>query len=400
MSEISCLDLFSGCGGLSRGLSEAGLKVKWSNENDKHAANTYRSAHPGTHLFEEDVTTLFQRIVEKDEKTPRKGEVDLIAGGPPCQGFSGYNRYRSPDDERNSLVEVFLDYVEFLRPRYVLIENVPGMLSMEEGRVPKLILSTLEEFGYQTRLGILQAGYYGLPQSRWRVFIWAAVSGSVLPNFPEPTHMFSKTTIFGAKDFKNHIVKAPNDRADLFWRPESMVTVGDAISDLPPIENGGGADEMDYALEPKTDYQKRARDGAKKIYDHKCSRLGEKMYPRCVAIPKKPGAGWLDLPDHLKPRNLARHGDKRYDNRFGRLHWEGIFNTVLTKVEPYWGRVFHPTQDRVISIREVARAQGLPDNLRFSGPMAARYKQIGNAVPVPLARSLGLELMRVVENFK
>ena len=118
------------------------------------------------------------------------------------------------------------------------------------------------------------------------------------------------------------------------------------------------------------------------------------MYSRCKAIPKKPGAGWLDLPYNLKPKNLLRHGDNRYPNRFGRLHWEGIFNTILTHPFPYWSRIFHPEQNRIISARECARAQGIDDNVLFFGKSTNIYKQIGNAVPPPLAKAIGNEIIK------
>lgn len=394
MSQLTCLDLFAGCGGLTIGLARAGINVRWANEIDAHAAETYRQSHLGCSVFEEDVNLLYRRLLDRDEDLPRPGEVDLIAGGPPCQGFSGYNRHRHTEDPRNSLVESFLDVVELLKPRYVLMENVPGMLSLDKGRVPALLLAALESLGYRARLGVLQAGYYGVPQNRWRVFIVAARTGSTLPEFPLPEHAFPRTTIFGATAFRANVVKLPDSGSDLFWKPKSAVTVGDAISDLPEIGNGGGADEMPYGTIPRSAFQATIRQGSMVIYDHRCARLDELMFARCVAVPKRPGAGWLDLPEHLKPKNLLRHGDDRYPNRFGRLHWEGTFNTILTRAFPYWSAVFHPEQDRVISIRESARAQGFPDSVRFSGPMSSRYRQVGNAVPPLLGEVIGREILR------
>lgn len=396
MSELRCFDLFAGCGGLSLGLEQAGLTVKWANELDEHAAGTYRHSHPNVALFEQDVRVLFERIVSREPDLPRPGDVDLIAGGPPCQGFSGYNRHRSGGDARNSLIEVFLDFVDYLRPRYVLMENVPGMLSIDGGKVPELLLRIFGEIGYETKIGILQAGYYGLPQNRWRVFLWAAQWDQPIPSFPEPTHAFPRTTIFGAKKFRHCVVKPAADHGDLFWKPVSMVSVRDAISDLPPIDNGGGSDEMEYLKAPSSEYQRDLRHDSAQLWDHQCRKLGEAMYKRCCAVPNRPGAGWLDLPHELKPANLLRHGDNRYDNRFGRLDWAGSFNTILTEAHPYWGRVFHPSQNRVISIRECARAQGFPDTVRFAGGIGSRYRQVGNAVPPPLGRRLGEELMKVV----
>jgi DNA (cytosine-5)-methyltransferase 1 len=185
------------------------------------------------------------------------------------------------------------------------------------------------------------------------------------------------------------VVKPPDSGSDLFWHPKPTVTVGDAISDLPEIGNGGGADEMPYKSPPRSSFQTEVRRGSTVLYDHRCARLEELMLARCVAVPRHPGAGWLDLPEHLKPKNLLRHGDRRYDNRFGRLHWEGTFNTILTRAMPYWSAVFHPEQDRVISVRESARAQGFPDHVRFAGPLSSRYRQVGNAVPPALGESLG-----------
>ena len=336
---------------------------------------------------------LYRRLLDADAGLPRPGDVDLLAGGPPCQGFSGYNRHRHVEDPRNSLVESFLDVVAYLKPRYVLMENVPGMLSLDKGRVPAALLAALESLGYQARLGILQAGYYGVPQNRWRVFIVAAAVGSTLPAFPLPVHDFPRTTIFGAIAFRANVVKPPDSGADLFWQPKPAVTVGDAISDLPEIANGCGADEMTHKSPPRSPFQKEARRGSTVLYDHRCARSEELMLTRCAAVPRRPGAGWLDLPEHLKPKNLLRHGDDRYANRFGRLHWGGTFNTILTRAMPYWGAVFHPEQDRVISVRESARAQGFPDHVRFAGPLSSRYRQVGNAVPPLLGESLGRAIL-------
>src|SRR5262249_31670857 len=144
-------------------------------------------------MFEEDIALFVRRVLARAADVPNRGEVDLVAGGPPCQGFSGYNRYRRTDDPRNSLVEAFLDIVAHVAPRYVLMENVPGMLSLDHGRVPTLLLAALKSLGYEARLGILQAGYYGVPQNRWRVFILAAKQGSRLPEFPAPQYAFPRT---------------------------------------------------------------------------------------------------------------------------------------------------------------------------------------------------------------
>jgi DNA (cytosine-5)-methyltransferase 1 len=392
----SVCDLFCGCGGLSTGLEAAGMVTEWAAELNPDAAVTFKTAHAHAQIWNEDANILLERCSDAEKGTPEKGKVDLLCGGPPCQGFSGYNRYRSPRDPRNSLVETFLAFVEVLQPRYVLMENVPGMLQMEKGKTAKLLVQTLAALGYQTTLGILQAGYYGLPQNRWRVFIMAAREGEKLPSFPEPTHEFPRTTLFGATEFRSSVVKPTVPSKGLFNELKKCVTVGDAIQDLPPLVNGGGVPESTYISEAGTDYQRQMRKRCSTLYDHQAENHGPGMLPRIVAVPKRPGAGWLDLPDELKPRNLVRHGDNRYPNRFGRLWWEGTFNTIVTRPYPYWGRFIHPEQDRVLSVRECARAQSLPDKMAFSGSLKSKYLQVGNAVPPLLARAIGRQIMRAM----
>lgn len=236
MSHLSAVDLFAGCGGLSLGLKDSGVDVQWANEIDKHAAETYGRNHPGVRLVVDDVETFFQRLRDREAGLPAPGDVDLVAGGPPCQGFSGYNPYGSPDDPRNSLVERFLDVVAYLKPRYVLMENVPGLLAMQRGKVVEAIVAGLASVGFTSRLGIVQCGNFGVPQNRWRVFVWAAAEGTRVPNFPVPTHTFPGRALFGATRFREAIVRPPSNGPSLLWAPEQAVTVGDAIGDLPAIK--------------------------------------------------------------------------------------------------------------------------------------------------------------------
>jgi DNA (cytosine-5)-methyltransferase 1 len=395
--KVTVCDLFAGCGGLSAGLEEAGLDIRWAAEIDRDAASTYGATHGrSVKVWNEDVNKLLKRCADRERGTPQPEEVDLLCGGPPCQGFSGYNRYRGPEDPRNSLVETFIAFAEFLRPRYVLMENVPGMLQMQNGKVARLLLQTLEGLGYKTAMGILQAGHYGLPQNRWRVFILAARANERLPSFPEPTHAFPRTTLFGATAFRDCVIKPVDDSQGFFSSLKPHSTVGDAISDLPKISNGGGSECARYTLPARSAYQRKLRAKTKVLSNHQADNHGPVMMPRIRAIPKRPGAGWLDLPESLKPLNLLRHGDNRYPNRFGRLWWSGTFNTIVSLPYPYWGRFIHPEQDRVISVRECARAQSLPDRMTFTGSVKSKYQQVGNAVPPLLARAIGKEIMRAM----
>jgi DNA (cytosine-5)-methyltransferase 1 len=389
-------DLFAGCGGLTLGFLQAGFRVGWANEIDQAAGSTYELSHPGAIVHREPVEDFFRETAKGSQGYPRTGEVDLLVGGPPCQGFSGYNPRRKKNDPRNTLVDVFLDLVRHLEPKGVLIENVPGMLAFEGGKTPRAILKALSDFGYNTRLMILQAGFYGLPQNRWRVFIAATQKGAELPAPPQPTHRFPRTTIFGATEFRDHVIR-PQLEGTLFDDLQPTVTVGDAIRDLPMLQNGGDPNGVrEYSGPPASNYAKSLRKRRRSVHNNGCKRLDESNLKRCMALPHNRQVGWLDLPEHLKPANLLRHGDKRYDNRFGRLWWDGTFNTILTQAHPYWGRVFHPTADRVISIRECARAQGFPDSVVFQGGTSAQYMQVGNAVPPPLAKAIATEFLKVL----
>src|SRR5262245_32541418 len=122
-SKLIAVDLFAGCGGLSLGFQNAGISVRWANEIDSAAATTYRANFPATYVVEQDVRILVTRLLDRERGLPSRGEVDILAGGPPCQGFSDFNRFRSPDDPRNSLMSVYLQAVDLLSPNYVLIEN-------------------------------------------------------------------------------------------------------------------------------------------------------------------------------------------------------------------------------------------------------------------------------------
>ena len=377
-SRPRAFDLFAGCGGLSQGLTRAGFDVCWANEYWKPAADTYRTSHPATELFEEDARRLLVRLTNGDAGLPSVGDVDLLAGGPPCQGFSGFNRHRNPEDPRNSMLDVFLSFVRYLKPRMVLIENVPGLLTLEEGKLAQLLLTALEQLGYKCKVGLLQAGYYGIPQNRWRAFVVATSDGTALPSFPLPTHEFPRIIIHGSSKIRvQPEIMKPNRTSPQKLKLLKAVTVGDAISDLPRICPPSHKKDCEYASQPQSDYQRLLREGSSWVRDHNCPKVEQVTLERIRAVPRRPGAGWLDLPENLKPANLKRHGDSRYANRYGRLDWKTIFNTILTRPHPYWSRVIHPEENRLLSVRECARAQSFFDSTVFCGTMSDKFKQIG-----------------------
>lgn len=387
--ELSVMDLFCGCGGLSAGLSQANLNVRWANEHIADTAKSYKTIHPYTDLYLEGAETFRGRLLDRDRNLPTRGEVDVVVGGPPCQGFAGWNRHRNPADARNSLVDVFLDVVDLLLPRFVIMENVTGILTMSDGRVISGVLGALEGLGYKATLSVVQAGNYGVPQNRWRVIVLAGRSEFV--QSPKPLHSFHRTNAPNCKEFRSRIIKP--DVGGLFDCLLPELTVRDAIGDLPPILNGERQEQCALA-EVRSSYQERLR-SSEFVENHETINLEALSMERVRVL--KEGQGWLDLPDSLRPKNLNK-SDGMYDNRYGRLRWDGSFNCIVQKPEPYWGRFLHPEQDRVISVRECARAQGLPDSVKFYGPLRARYAQVGNAVPPPLARALGWELRRALSD--
>lgn len=387
MSNLTSIDLFSGCGGLSLGLHAASFELSLAVDHNTNALTALRNHFPDVSTLDMDMGDFLKGIELKDSSLPRKGDVDVVCGGPPCQGFCGINRHRSFDDPRNSLFEIFLRSVELLMPRVVVIENVNGILSLENGKAVTNALQFLEALGYSVSLNIIQAGCYGVPQNRWRVVIIGIKKHKSPIIFLKPIHYFHRTPIFDSTLFKDRIVHPPRDREDLFDKYCPELTVEDAIKDMPLIENGTQYNGK-YLNKPASKYSALLRGQSIQLKDHECSKLGPVNLERVINIPKGSGAGWTSLPEDLQPKNLARVGTGSYENRFGRLYWDRTFSTIMTKPEPYWGRVLHPDQDRVISVRECARAQGFPDSFEFHGKVSEKYTLVGNSVAPPMGRAI------------
>ncbi|KAK6274454.1 hypothetical protein POUND7_004163 [Theobroma cacao] len=373
-----------------------------------------------------------QQFVRKGFKSkilPLRGNVDVICGGPPCQGISGYNRYRnvdSPlDDERNRQIVVFMDIVEYLKPKFVLMENVVDILRFDKASLGRYALSRLVHMKYQARLGIIAAGCYGLPQFRLRVFVWGAQPSEKLPQFPLPTHDVI-VRYWPPPEFERNTVAYDEDqpREEL----EEALVLHDAISDLPAVANNEAHEEMTYRKPPETEFQRYIRsskheitgsalNGATRIsnplYDHRPFPLFEDDYARVCLIPKRKGANFRDLPGVIVGNDNVARRDSTQEKKllpsgkplvpdyvftfeqgksrrpFARLWWDETVPTVVTFPQCHSQAALHPEQDRILTIREYARLQGFPDYYRFCGTIKERYCQVGNAVAVPVARALG-----------
>ncbi|KAL1356188.1 hypothetical protein HN51_008170 [Arachis hypogaea] len=435
--RLSTLDIFAGCGGLSQGLQQSGITLtKWAIEYEEPAGDAFRANHPEALVFVNNCNVVLRAIMEKcgdtddcistteatelaaklDDKElsslPMPGQVDFINGGPPCQGFSGMNRFNQStwSKVQCEMILAFLSFADYFRPRYFLLENVRNFVSFNKGQTFRLTLASLLEMGYQVRFGILEAGAFGVSQSRKRAFIWAASPDDVLPEWPEPMHVFAAPEL---KITLSEGVQYAAVRSTANGAPLRAITVRDTIGELPAVANGASKANMEYKQEPVSWFQKKIRGDMAVLTDHISKEMNELNLIRCRKIPKRPGADWRDLPDEkvklstgqvvdlipwCLPNTAKRHN--QWKGLFGRLDWEGNFPTSITDPQPMGkvGMCFHPDQDRILTVRECARSQGFPDCYQFSGNIIHKHRQIGNAVPPPLAFALGRKLKEAVES--
>lgn len=434
--RLATLDIFAGCGGLSEGLEQSGATVtKWAIEYEEPAGEAFRLNHPEASVLINNCNVILRAIMstcgdlddcvstpdasvlaEKlDEKVisnlPRPGEVDFINGGPPCQGFSGMNRFNQSawSKVQCEMILAFLSFAEYFQPKYFLLENVRNFVSFNKGQTFRLTLASLLEMGYQVRYGILEAGAYGVSQSRKRAFIWAASPEEILPDWPEPMYVFAGSELKINLDSNTQFAAV---RSTAHGAPFRSITVRDTIGDLPEVGNGATSITMEYKSESLSWFQKTIRGSMMALTDHISKEMNELNLIRCQRIPKRAGADWRDLPDEkvklstgqmvdlipwCLPNTARRHN--QWKGLFGRLDWDGNFPTSITDPQPMGkvGMCFHPDQDRIVTVRECARSQGFRDGYKFFGNILNKHKQIGNAVPPPLAYALGRKLKEAIE---
>lgn len=385
------IDLFSGAGGLSEGLKEAGINCLFANEVVPVFAKTYARNHIGTKVLTADIRTLDAYDILKDLGLKR-GEIDIVAGGPPCQGFSINAPVRSNEDQRNHLFREYLRFVDAFQPKAVIIENVPGLVSFEHGATLHAIIESLSELGYGTDVRILGAAFYGVPQMRWRTIIIGLRGMEVPPEaFPAPLFHAPIRPNFTSTFDGRQLVKFPNSD-----NTANFTTVEEAIGDLPPLKNGEkGKTIKDYSSEPNSTYQRMMRIGSGGVYNHEASRLSEQNIKRLSYI--KPGGNWTDIPTSLLPKGMQRARKSDHTMRYGRVRPDGLASTILTKCDPHWGAYFHYSQDRSFTVREAARIQSFPDHFVFYGNMAEQFAQVGNAVPPLLAKNIGLSILNILK---
>lgn len=346
------VDLFCGAGGLSLGLERAGIRSVLANELESDFAETHRANFPACR-------TLNKPIQEVDFRSEvgslgLEGGIDLVAGGPPCQGFSTVGK-KDAGDPRNSLFLQFLRAVEEIRPRFVIFENVSGFRRLYKGEMYRRAVKGLEAIGFDSASAVLNAKDYGAPQSRERTIILAWRRGERPMSMPLPTH---GTT----------------------GRP--FLTLMEAISDLPSLRPG--EEGRDYLCEPKNDYQRDMRVAGGPLTEHRCARYGDHMQRVMSHVPE--GGSIMDVPESLRPKGY-------FKNTYARLLPDAPCTTITRNFgTPSSSRCIHPYQNRALSTREGARIQGFPDHYRFHGGKGSKNLQIGNAVPPALAFALGSQV--------
>lgn len=384
------IDLFAGAGGLSQGLGEAGFTSLYANEVVPQYAETFALNHSGTIVDARDIRKVDPAGI-REQLGLNRGELTLVAGGPPCQGFSINAPLRTDEDHRNHLFRDFLRFVEEFMPRAVLIENVPGLVSFAGGSTLEAILTSLESLGYAADVRILYAPHYGVPQMRWRtIVIGIRDGGDPLAAFPEPAHDAPTRVNFTSTLGGRNIVKLPTAH-----NLRVHTSVRDAIDDLPSLANGeAGPALKTYRCDPQNDYQLELRAGLAGVQNHEAPRLSPINLRRLRHIP--PGGNWTNIPRNLLPEGMKRARTSDHTKRYGRADPDSLASTILTKCDPHWGAYFHYNQDRIFTVREAARLQSFPDRYVFTGSRMAQYEQVGNAVPPMLGRAIGCAIMAAI----
>ncbi len=347
MKKLNVIDMFCGCGGLSLGFIQSGYNVLLGIDKEESALVTFRESHNGAKGMNIDL--FDDNFVNEIENAIGDETVDVIVGGPPCQGFS-LTGPRDENDERNKLYLSVYKAVKHFEPKAFLIENVPGMATMYKGKTKEHIIKLFTDLGYNVNFDILLAADYGVPQMRRRAF-FVGLKNDMF-EFPERTHT-----------------------------PENYITCGDAISDLPTLESDLGSEDVEYSSIPTTDYQKLMRRNCNVIHNHIGTNHTEHVKNVISQVPE--GGNHKDLPPGV--------GDSRkFNEAWTRYHSKKPSKTIDTGHRNH----FHYKFNRVPTIRENARLQSFPDNFKFYGTKTQQNRQVGNAVPPLLAQALADQIKK------
>lgn len=357
--KFTCVDLFSGAGGLSRGFYDAGYEVVLGVDFDEAALKTFKENH-GTaeamklDLFNHDNIDIIENFLQKKDI-----KLDVLVGGPPCQGFSIAGP-RDMNDKRNSLYLAMVKLADRIKPQAVVLENVPGMIQTNGGIGAKRIIEDFKKIGYVMTPKLLYAPDYGIPQMRKRVFFVGLRDGENEFQFPE--------TIVDRQHY---------------------VTCEEAIGDLPSLQTDAGEiiygeEIQDYIMDPTNDYQKKMRSNSKKVQNHIGSIPIEKTKKMIALVPE--GKNYKALPKEYQ-------GIYKYHEALTRYHSKKPSNTINTGHRSH----FHYRWNRIPTVRESARLQSFPDDFIFYGNKSQQYRQVGNAVPPMLGQVVAEQLKQYLK---
>lgn len=428
-------ELFCGAGGLSRGFHARGFRPIFANDIWDVALHNFMMNFDALYAQSGGERSDILRVPGSVEDiqvqgllrhlpAPRHsghleaGDLDVLLGGPPCQGFSLNSHIRSADDPRNFLFRHYVRVLRGLAPKLFVLENVPGMLSLDGGRFLEELISDLthpkspDAPRYEVEFRILNAAHYGVPQDRFRIVVVGTrhdVASEVgAAALPRPTHYSAAQGHF--KGGRTHTFHYAMGRDGTSTRPPGVanllpdllppIPVEDAISDLPSLSNGGGAMVMHYPERKlSTSYQVKVRSGQSTLHNHWARKLMPPNTERVLHIPA--GGDWRDIPRDLLPTGMQRALRKDHTTRYGRLDPRAPAGTLLTKPDPHWGTFLHYDvgQQRLISVREAARIQSFPDTHMFYGSQVDQYRLCGNAVPPIMAEAIAEEVRSTLQNY-
>jgi DNA-cytosine methyltransferase len=349
--KMNAIDLFAGCGGLSKGFMDAGFDILIGVDNDQAALDTFEMNHNGAVAMNADLSK--QETFDEIRKIVGKRNIDVIIAGPPCQGFS-LTGPRNFDDERNKLYLAVIEMVKQCKPKGFVIENVTGMATLYKGQIKDEILRRFRALGYNIECKILCAADYGVPQMRKRLIFMGVRKDIGMPKFPEPVFL-----------------------------PETYRTCRDAISDLPPRITELGKEVDTYISEPKTEYQKIMRGNCNVLYNHVATNHTQMVKDTIALVPE--GGNYKDLPPGWGESRKFNEAWTRYDG-----------NKPSKTIDTGHRNHFHYEYNRVPTVRENARLQSFPDDFVFTGTRTQQYRQVGNAVPPLLGKALGEILLEII----
>ncbi len=352
VNKLKFIDLFCGCGGLSLGFKQAGFIPVAGIDFNESAIKTYQLNFINSQGICADIMLMEeQHIISKFDDI---ADIDVIIGGPPCQGFSNANKnYVELDDPRNKLFFEFVKFVDLVKPKVVLIENVPQVVTKNGGYVKSRIYEIFQERGYSVTNAILDASDYGVPQKRLRNFFIITIGDT-----------FDVSKIQKTKE---------------------RVTVKDAIGELYQLE-GGSNEHRELCFPPKTSYQEYLRSVDNIVSNHDIHYPALIQQKRISYVPQ--GGNWRDVPEELwkTSRTTQASRSNRHSSAYKRLKEDDV--SVTIDAGNQHSNYYHPIFNRIPTVREAARLQSFPDDFVLIGTMTEQYLQVGNAVPPLLAKSI------------